>query len=91
MLQVNDLNVFYGGVHALKGLTLQVPKGMVVTLIGANGAGKKAPAAADYRLGQGPKGANPLSRTRLTTSNPTPAYPWGSPMDADGRRVFLPT
>ncbi len=40
MLELNDLNVHYGAVHALKGVTLKVDSGKIVTLIGANGAGK---------------------------------------------------
>ena len=40
MLELNDLNVHYGAVHALKGVTLTVEQGKIVTLIGANGAGK---------------------------------------------------
>jgi branched-chain amino acid transport system ATP-binding protein len=40
MLEVRDVHAYYGNIHALKGLTLQVEKGEIVTLIGANGAGK---------------------------------------------------
>ena len=40
MLKVNNLQVFYGGIHALKGVNLNVDAGQIVTLIGANGAGK---------------------------------------------------
>jgi branched-chain amino acid transport system ATP-binding protein len=40
MLKVSDLNIFYGAVHALRGVTLTVGPGEIVTLIGANGAGK---------------------------------------------------
>ena len=40
MLKVNDLHVYYGGIHALKGVDLKVEAGQIVTLIGANGAGK---------------------------------------------------
>jgi len=40
MLDVNDLNVYYGAIHALKGVSFHVEKGEIVTLIGANGAGK---------------------------------------------------
>jgi branched-chain amino acid transport system ATP-binding protein len=40
MLKINNLNVFFGGIHALKGISFDVPIGKVITLIGANGAGK---------------------------------------------------
>ncbi len=40
MLKVNDINVYYGAIHAIKGVSFQVNDGEVVTLIGANGAGK---------------------------------------------------
>ncbi|MBQ8868570.1 MAG: ABC transporter ATP-binding protein [Oscillospiraceae bacterium] len=40
MLKVNDINVYYGKIHALKGISLDVKQGEIVALIGANGAGK---------------------------------------------------
>ena len=40
MLTVNDITVFYGAIHAIKGVSLEVNEGEIVTLIGANGAGK---------------------------------------------------
>jgi len=40
MLKVEDINVFYGAIHALKGISVEVKEGEIVTLIGANGAGK---------------------------------------------------
>jgi branched-chain amino acid transport system ATP-binding protein len=40
LLQVNDIHVYYGAIHALKGVSVSVEEGEIVTLIGANGAGK---------------------------------------------------
>ncbi len=40
MLEINDINVYYGAIHAIKGVSLNVNEGEIVTLIGANGAGK---------------------------------------------------
>ena len=40
MLSVKDIHYYYGGIHALKGVSLEVNEGEIVTLIGANGAGK---------------------------------------------------
>ena len=38
MLQIDDINVYYGAIHAIKGISLKVEQGEIVTLIGANGA-----------------------------------------------------
>ena len=40
MLNLEDLHVWYGGIHAIKGVSMEIPKGKIITLIGANGAGK---------------------------------------------------
>ena len=40
MLKINDMNVYYSAIHALKGISLEINEGEIVTLIGANGAGK---------------------------------------------------
>ena len=39
MIQIEELNVRYGGIHALKGISFEVPDNSIVTLLGANGAG----------------------------------------------------
>ena len=40
LLKVNGIHVYYGAIHAIKGISLEVNEGEIVTLIGANGAGK---------------------------------------------------
>ena len=50
MLEVKDLNVYYGAIHALHGVSFIVDKGEIVTLIGANGAGKTSILHAISRL-----------------------------------------
>ena len=40
MLKISDLNTYYGVIHALKGIKMEVDKGEIVSLIGSNGAGK---------------------------------------------------
>ena len=40
ILTVDDINVYYGSIHAIKGISFEVNAGEIVTLIGANGAGK---------------------------------------------------
>ena len=42
MLEIKDLNVYYGGIHALKGISLEVEQGQIVSMIGSNGAGKSS-------------------------------------------------
>lgn len=42
MLEIKDLHVHYGGIHAVQGVNMHIPRGQIVTLIGANGAGKSS-------------------------------------------------
>ena len=42
MLKIKDLHVYYGGIHAVKGISINIPLGSIVTLVGANGAGKSS-------------------------------------------------
>ena len=40
MLKVNNIDVYYGAIHAIKGISIEDPRGEIVTLVGSNGAGK---------------------------------------------------
>ena len=53
VLEIKDLNLFYGGIHSLKGISLNVNEGEIITLIGANGAGKTSTLRAISSLEKG--------------------------------------
>ena len=75
MLEIKDLHVFYGAIHALKGISLTVGDGELVALIGANGAGKTTTLHAISGLLRSASGSKNCSGT-----NPTP-----SPLRTSGR------
>ena len=56
MLKIEDLHVHYGGIHAVQGVSITIPRGKIVTLIGANGAGKSSTIRAVAGLCSGSKG-----------------------------------
>ena len=70
MLNVQDLHVYYGGIHALKGISIEVPKGKVVTLIGSNGAGKSSTLRAISGLIKNKKGTITFNGADLTEPRP---------------------
>ena len=53
MLKIQNLQVAYGGIQALRGIDMEVPDGKIVTLIGANGAGKSTTLASRRSLRDG--------------------------------------
>ncbi len=56
MLKIEDLHVRYGGIHAVQGVNIHIPRGKIVTLIGANGAGKSSTIRAVAGLVRGTQG-----------------------------------
>ncbi len=56
MLELKDMHVRYGGIHAVQGVNIQVKRGDIVTLIGANGAGKSSTVRAIAGLVKGVSG-----------------------------------
>ena len=57
LLEVDNLNVYYGAIHALQGISFNLQDGEIVTLIGANGAGKRRDRAGDLERGKRRGGA----------------------------------
>jgi branched-chain amino acid transport system ATP-binding protein len=88
MLEVQDLHVYYGGIHALKGISIQVPKGKVVTLIGSNGAGKSSTLRAISGLIKHKKGTITFNGADLTSRDPVEIVKSGIVMAPEGRRIF---
>ena len=60
ILELADIHVYYGAIHALKGVSLTVREGEIVTLIGANGAGKSTTLRAINGLNRAAAGRDPL-------------------------------
>ena len=87
MLDIKNLHVYYGGIHAVKGVSLSIPEGHIVTLIGANGAGKSSTVRAVSGLvkGQGEilyKGKNILGKPTEDIVR------MGIAMSPEGRRIL---
>jgi branched-chain amino acid transport system ATP-binding protein len=88
MLSVKDLQVFYGGIHALKGVHLEVDEGRIVTLIGANGAGKTTTLRAIVGLVTPHSGSIDFLGNRLTELSTHQIIQCGIGVSPEGRRVF---
>ena len=88
MLKVQDLHVYYGGIHALKGISIEVPKGKVVTLIGCNGAGKSSTLRAISGLIKNKKGKITYNGADLSHRDPVDIVKSGIVMSPEGRRIF---
>ena len=87
MLEVKDLNVRYGGIHAVRGIDFDVPVGSIVTLIGANGAGKSSSLRAICNLVK--KSGNVAFMGQDISKVPTKdIIKMGITMVPEGRRVF---
>jgi branched-chain amino acid transport system ATP-binding protein len=88
MLVVKDLHVSYGSIHVLKGISLQVNEGRIVTLIGANGAGKSTTLNTISGLVQPSAGAIELLGERIESRFPEEIIRRGIVQVPEGRKVF---
>ena len=88
ILEVKDLNVSYGGIKAVKDISFSVPKGEVVTLIGANGAGKSSTLRSIVGLVKPESGSILLKGEELAGVSTEQIVTKGITLVPEGRRVF---
>ena len=88
MLKINDLHVSYGGITALRGIDLEVPDGKIVTLIGANGAGKSTTLRTISGLVKAESGSITYQDQELIGKPINKILEVGIALIPEGRRVF---
>ncbi len=88
MLQVNDIDVYYGSIHALKKVSLEVKPGSIVTLIGANGAGKSTTLKTVSGLLRPKSGSISFKGREINRISPNKIVGMGISQVPEGRRVF---
>lgn len=88
MLKIKDLEVYYGGIHALKGVSLQVPENKIVTLVGANGAGKSTLLRAISNLVPVTSGNISFRDQDITGKRTVDIVKKGVTLVPEGRRIF---
>ena len=89
MLNVNDINVYYGSIHAIKGVSFEVNDGEIVTLIGANGAGKSTILNTISGLLHSKTGSIEFLGEKINGVQPHRIVGKGLAQVPEGRRIFL--
>ena len=88
-LEVRDLRVVYGGISAVRGISFDVPEGEIVTLIGANGAGKSSTLRSIVGLEKAASGSIRFMGDELTGLGTEAIVKKGITLVPEGRRVFV--
>ena len=88
ILKINDLKVNYGGIEAVKGISFDVPAGEIITLIGANGAGKSSTLRAIAGLVKPASGSIVFEGDDITGKDPTAIVTKGITLVPEGRKIF---
>lgn len=88
MLEINNLNVHFGVIHALKGISLKVEEGEIVTLIGANGAGKTTTLRTISGLKKPTSGTIFFNGNDITSASAQDRVRMGISLSPEGRRIF---
>jgi branched-chain amino acid transport system ATP-binding protein len=90
LLEVKDLNVYYGAIHALQGISFGMEEGEIVTLIGANGAGKSTTLKTISGLLYPRSGSITLRGQNLTSIQAQDIVKLGVVQIPEGRKIFSP-
>jgi branched-chain amino acid transport system ATP-binding protein len=88
ILELEDVHTYYGSIHAIKGVTLDVYDGEVVTLIGANGAGKSTTLRSINGLNHPREGRIRFQGRDITQESPHNVVKMGISQSPEGRRLF---
>lgn len=88
MLKIEDLNVHYGGIHALRGISLNIDSGKIISLIGANGAGKSTTLRSIMGLVKKTSGKVIYKDQDITDMKTKEIVKRGLVLTPEGRRVF---
>ena len=89
MLKIEDIHVYYGAIHAIKGVSFQVDEGEIVALIGANGAGKSTILKTVSGLMHPRQGSITFCGENITHIDSYKLLPKGLAHVPEGRRIFL--
>ena len=90
LLEVRDLHVYYGAIHALQGISFTVGEGEIVTLIGANGAGKSTTLRTISGLLRPRRGSIAFRGQNITLTPAEQIVALGIGQVPEGRRIFAP-
>ena len=88
VLTINDIHTYYGAIHALKGVSLRVGASEIVTLIGANGAGKSTTLRSINGLNHPRQGTITFKGEDITNASPHSIVKNGIAQSPEGRRLF---
>jgi len=88
LLEVNDIHTYYGKIHALKGISLTVEQGEIVTLIGGNGAGKTTTLNTICGITPASSGTVILNGEDITRRKPHDIVTLGVVQSPEGRKIF---
>src|SRR3954449_10057229 len=88
LLEVTEIHTFYGNIEALKGISIEVEEGEIVTLIGSNGAGKSTTLRSISGLTPPRSGSIKFDGKELGETAPQEIVKLGISQSPEGRRVF---